>query len=103
MTGIALGLFTLFCVVLGVLLYFLPVILAKNGGHKHTTAIGALNLLLGWTILGWIGALIWALTSPTHTNTSHPSGIRLPRSCPGCGLDNPAETKFCAGCGRQLA
>ncbi|MBI1408162.1 MAG: superinfection immunity protein [Caulobacter sp.] len=41
--------------------YFIPTIVALARRHINTVAIGALNLLLGWTILGWIGALIWAL------------------------------------------
>lgn len=43
--------------------YFFPSILAKTRGHHQTLAIFLLNLLLGWTGLGWIGALIWAATA----------------------------------------
>jgi len=25
-------------------------------------AIGALNLFLGWSLIGWVAALVWALT-----------------------------------------
>jgi ABC-type transport system involved in cytochrome c biogenesis permease component len=45
------------------LAYVVPTILAWYRSHHNTLAIGALNLLLGWTVIGWIGALIWALTS----------------------------------------
>ena len=49
---------------IGVLLiiafYFLPTIIGRN--KKNVTAIFLLNLLLGWTIIGWIIALIWATT-----------------------------------------
>jgi hypothetical protein len=27
-------------------------------------AIFVLNLLLGWTLLGWIGSLVWSCTAP---------------------------------------
>jgi len=47
-----------------VLLYLLPYILATVNKHHNAAAILILNLLLGWTILGWIAALIWALTRP---------------------------------------
>lgn len=40
--------------------YFLPSII--GGSKKNIGAIFALNLLLGWTLIGWIVALIWALT-----------------------------------------
>lgn len=41
-------------------LYFIPTMVAVN--HKQFAAIFMLNLLLGWTFIGWVGALIWALT-----------------------------------------
>jgi threonine/homoserine/homoserine lactone efflux protein len=43
-------------------LYFLPVTIAINRNHHNAKAIGALNLLLGWTILGWFFAFVWACT-----------------------------------------
>lgn len=42
------------------IIYFLPVIIASVTRKKNTTAIGVLNLFLGWTILGWIISLTWA-------------------------------------------
>lgn len=42
--------------------YFLPVIVAAHRGHHQLLAIGALDLLLGWTVLGWVGAMVWACT-----------------------------------------
>ena len=30
-------------------------------------AIGMLNLFAGWTIVGWIGALVWACTTDVKT------------------------------------
>lgn len=43
--------------------YMLPAFVAWRRGHRQTGAIAVLNLLLGWTILGWIGALVWACTA----------------------------------------
>lgn len=43
-------------------LYGLPAITAWYRSHHNMAAITTLNLLLGWTVIGWIGALIWALT-----------------------------------------
>lgn len=40
--------------------YFIPGIVARARGHKNLKAIATLNLLLGWTAIGWIVALIWA-------------------------------------------
>jgi hypothetical protein len=47
-------------------LYLLPTFVAVCRGHHNTLAIGALNVLLGWTFLGWIGALVWSFTAPRH-------------------------------------
>ena len=51
--------------VIGVVLvvYFLPGIIAAARNHHQSTAIFFLNLLLGWTFLGWVVALVWALTA----------------------------------------
>jgi hypothetical protein len=45
--------------VIVILLYFLPSCLSHDS--KNFAQILALNLLLGWTIIGWIVALIWSL------------------------------------------
>jgi hypothetical protein len=44
------------------LLYFIPTFMAAIRSHRNGLAIFALNLLLGWTLVGWIGALVWSLT-----------------------------------------
>ena len=45
------------------LLYFIPTIVAAMREHHQQGAIFMLNLLLGWTVLGWAAALIWACTA----------------------------------------
>jgi hypothetical protein len=45
-----------------VALYFMPTIVAAGRHKQNTGAILALNLFLGWTAIGWIVALVWALT-----------------------------------------
>lgn len=40
-------------------LYFLPTIIAAASKLKNAAAIIAINTLLGWTLLGWVGALVW--------------------------------------------
>jgi hypothetical protein len=45
------------------IIYFLPAIVAWTRGHHNGNAIFLANLLLGWTILGWIGSLIWSATA----------------------------------------
>jgi hypothetical protein len=50
--------------------YFVPTILAFRRRHPQIMAIVALNLFLGWTFLGWLGALIWALVVNNDGNES---------------------------------
>ena len=44
------------------LLYMLPTIIAAVQQRTNTGAIAALNVLLGWTFIGWVVALVWAMT-----------------------------------------
>ena len=43
------------------LFYFLPFAIAFNRKRANTGAIFALNLFLGWSLIGWVAALVWAL------------------------------------------
>lgn len=43
--------------------YMLPYLIAKIRNHNQLLAIGVLNILAGWTLLGWIVAIVWACTS----------------------------------------
>lgn len=49
-------------IVVLVLFYFLPTVLAAVRRKRNFMAIAALNLLLGWSVIGWIVALVWAFT-----------------------------------------
>ena len=42
-------------------LYFIPSLIAGIRRKKNTTAITVLNAFFGWTFVGWVVALIWAL------------------------------------------
>jgi Superinfection immunity protein len=55
----------------GIALYCLPLTIALARQHRQGGAISLLNLLLGWTLLGWVGALIWAV-SPAPTDGAAP-------------------------------
>jgi threonine/homoserine/homoserine lactone efflux protein len=45
-------------------IYVIPGIVASNRNHRQATAIWAVDLLFGWTLIGWGVALVWALTNP---------------------------------------
>ena len=44
----------------GFVMYFLPTIIAAMKGKRDLVAILLLNLFLGWSVIGWIVALVWA-------------------------------------------
>lgn len=45
----------------GFVMYFLPSIIAFARSKRDSTSILVLNLLLGWTAIGWVIALIWSV------------------------------------------
>jgi hypothetical protein len=53
----------LFILLVLLVLYFLPTMIASGRKHHNSGAIFALNLFLGWTLLGWVAAFVWGLTS----------------------------------------
>jgi hypothetical protein len=63
---------TLVLVGLGVLFLFIPTFVAYHRGHPNAMAIFALNLLLGWTFVGWVVALVWALTVTPGARANDP-------------------------------
>ena len=55
-----------FCAVwlfLSLAVYFVPVIVAYIRKHKNILQISILTVVLGWTFIGWLAALLWALNS----------------------------------------
>ena len=84
--------------------YFLPAFLARN--KPEFTSILILNILAGWTFIGWIIALIWALTAkPLAQGPAQPAAANPPQSaagsffCTSCGQLCPAGARFCSACG----
>jgi hypothetical protein len=77
-------------------LYFLPTIIGHN--KRGAAGIFLLNFFLGWTVIGWVIALVWACASDVRTPVlvlaSHG------RFCCLCGRLNPADARFCGACGR---
>ena len=56
-----LSLAELLAIILIVAFYFTPTLVAFLKQHKNKPAIFLLNLLLGWTVLGWVGSLVWSV------------------------------------------
>jgi hypothetical protein len=88
--------------IISALLYFVPVIVGRK--KRNARAIFWLNFFLGWTVVGWVGTLIWALTKdplPAQVNEKHP--VQEWVHCTGCGKYSPPGAKFCSTCGAQIA
>jgi len=82
-------------------LYFLPTII----GHNKRDVLGILivNLLFGWTVIGWIIAMVWACSGEPQPRVFMLAG-QAPGHyyCCGCGAMTPAGARFCTNCGRAV-
>lgn len=62
MEEVALAIFVLILILLwSCMIYMLPTIIACLKKRKNRCSIGVLNLLLGWTLVGWAVSLVWAV------------------------------------------
>lgn len=75
-TGDAFGDMIAFIVGFGgaIAVYLLPSFIAMKLDHPKVGNVLLVNLLLGWTVLGWVLALIWSFTKPP----AHSPAQRLP-------------------------
>lgn len=69
------------------LLYFLPSIAAYN--KPKFLPIFLVNFFLGWTFIGWIVALVWALSTPAAT-------------APQVIVVHPPAGGYCCRCGQPM-
>ena len=67
-------------------LYFVPTIVAVVRQKRNAGAIAAVNIFLGWLIIGWVVALAWALTyeAPVHQMSRRGQPPQRIKVCPGC-------------------
>ena len=83
-----------------VLLYFLPSIIGRD--KRDAAGIILLNVFLGWTVIGWVIALVWAITAEPYSPVrlvSVPAGGRF---CCQCGTFVYPGAHFCTACGRTV-
>jgi len=84
------------------LAYFLPWAIAATRGKSNSGMIGLLNFLLGWTLIGWIIALVMACGAHQVVGTGHgvmlvnptgysPPGAPYPRDVAWPGPAHPSD------------
>lgn len=67
---------------LSLIAYFVPVLVAVARRHRYVSAITLINAFLGWTVLGWLGAMIWAVNkdiSDSPKESAKGKGSEAPR------------------------
>ena len=97
MEGGGMGTLILFCI--GMVIYFAPWIIALKSNHKNHIAVFFLNLLLGWTFVGWVGVLVWVITGLKDRTTEE----RDTKPCPKCAETVEARAVVCSSCGHAFA
>jgi hypothetical protein len=89
----------MFFLICSILLYFLPTLIARD--KPDVMAIFLVNLLFGWTVIGWFVALIWACASERYVPV-RAVPVSSGRFCSRCGTLSPYGAHFCAACGRAV-
>jgi Superinfection immunity protein len=55
----------------GIGLYFLPSIIAAVRHTHNTTGVVLINIFFGWTVIGWVAALLMAICSAPSCYVYH--------------------------------
>lgn len=87
------------------LLYLLPTIEAFQRDKTNATSVALVNVLLGWTLLGWVVALVWSLQDSSPTTVvlqDAPSPAGDTKVCPFCAETVKLAAKVCRHCQRDL-
>ncbi len=73
--------------------YVLPPLIAAARRHHQLPLIAGVSLVLGWTFIGWIAALLWAFTPVDKAPI--PQAFK---TCPRCAEEVRAAAMICRFC-----
>ncbi len=112
--------FFLVALLCGILLYFFPMYEAHFRKQPNFDSIFMVNLFLGWTLIGWVVALVWALKEAENVTVINESKQNVfsetvesndhqeqpaPKAtveCPFCAEDILAKARKCKHCGSEV-
>jgi phage FluMu protein Com len=55
----------------GLIFYLMPTLIAFSREHLNVVPIMVLNIVFGWTLLGWVGCLAWSCSSHVRESRKH--------------------------------
>lgn len=97
-----------------IVVYFFPTIEAMIRKSPDALPIGVLNFFLGWTLLGWVVALIWSVRTsgakissvkmavPTATPTLNPGPVAYRPTLPDVPKKAVSSMKTCPFCAEEI-
>ena len=77
-------------------LYFLPAILGRD--KRDALGIFLVNFFLGWTLIGWVVAFLWAISADRPAPVVY-AAVGGGRFCSHCGTAAVPVVRYCSSCG----
>lgn len=92
------------------MLYLLPTFEAALRRHRNLVPIALINVLLGWTVFGWVAAYVWSLIQAEKNTPARDeamtaigkNGVQKKKLCPFCAEEIMAAAVKCKHCNSSL-
>ena len=83
-------------------IYLAPSIVAKTRKIKNFAQVFIVNFFLGWTLIGWVVALVMAFKPIDPKDVVVRAVGGSVSSCPKCAFFSTPGANFCKECGSAL-